>query len=128
MADQKKQEANSYAKYRKKGKSVQDVTSQFYGVQDDSIQKTLAAQQLPQLEAEDLLDTEICILGYSERSGEQGPFAVIVLLPEAIDEPHVMVTGAHVLLKKMIAAEEKNAWPLVGKLIRPEGKRYFDLV
>jgi len=61
------------------------------------------------------------------RSGQKGPFAVIVVIEEETDEVMVTTCGGQVILEKLREAALKGLLPLQGTFHRPEGKKYFTL-
>ncbi len=74
---------------------------------------------------EELLDRPVIITGYSMRSGEKGPFAVICIVEEDSEEIFVTTTGGMVILEKLREASMKNLFPLSATFSKPEGKKYF---
>lgn len=75
-----------------------------------------------------LIDVPQVIFGFSLRDGEKRPFAVVCTLVQGLNDPAVFLTSGEVVIKKLQRIGRHNGFPVKCKLVKPEGKRYVDLI
>lgn len=74
-----------------------------------------------------LLGRPVIVTGFSMRSGQKGPFAVICLVEPETEEVMVTTCGGAVVLEKLNETSMKNLFPLECTFQKPEGKEYYTL-
>jgi hypothetical protein len=95
-----------------------------------------AKAQAEEIEFASFINQYITILGFSTRKSDTekfehgGEFAVIFMCTDASDQGYIVTTGASVVMKKLIDANENNLLPIRGKLVKIKGDKfsYFDLL
>lgn len=79
-----------------------------------------------QVEKEEILDKEIVIEDFEVLTGKFGQFSVICFFYAEKEDEKLAFVGGQVITRKL--EKIRKELPVVGKITKPEGKRYFDLV
>ena len=76
----------------------------------------------------EILDEELIITDIQERSGKFGDYVTIIAHEKGSSEKIGFNCGGTVVRKKLIEIKNKQLFPIAGKFLKPEGKKYFDVV
>lgn len=113
-------------------KRIVDVVDIWVGRSPESFAKGLISKDLPELSCDDVLDKNVMIFGYQERTGKiKGKDTeYLITLVTVGDEMKLysLIVGGMVLVRKIREVGHSEALPAVGRIIKPEGKAYFDFV
>jgi len=111
-----------------KAKKISTVVDQWIGKSPAQFAEeyNLSPADILHVDFNDLLENEIIVVGFSERTGEKSPFLIILAVLVETDEAITACCGGQVVCKKLRAAGEKKALPVQGVISMPEGKNYFD--
>lgn len=120
--------ATENKKTSKTPRKVSDYINAWIGRSPKDVCPEIEPDTINSRRIEDILDEEIIINGFSKRVGEYGEFAIILGTRENDPEPFIISCGGAVVVRKLAAIGEHNGYPVTGTFIRPDGKRYFDLV
>jgi len=71
----------------------------------------------PAIPLRDLLNAELTILGFEQRQGDYGPFAILTCLNRDGEQIRV-TTGAAAVLRKLQAVQEKGAFPVKARVVK----------
>jgi len=123
---EEKAQADKLAALMGKAKAVETFTEQWTGYTPEQLGAT--PDTVEQLDEEALLNAPVVVFGYSKRDGQYGAFMIVLCVPVDTKTVSTFSTGGVVLLRKFALVGERNGFPIRGKLIRPEGKRYYDFV
>lgn len=113
-------------------KRIVDVVDVWVGRSPDSFQKGLISKDLPELSCDDILDREVTIFGYQERSGKikgkDTEYLITLVTVEGETKLYSLIVGGMVLVRKIREVGHSEALPAIGRVVKPEGKAYFDFV
>lgn len=130
--DEQKVQVNVEAGAAAGAKRIVDVVDLWVGRSPDSFQKGLISKDLPQLACDDVLDREIVIYGYQERTGKvkgkDTEFLITLVTVEGETKLYSLIVGGLVLVRKIREVGHSEALPAVGRIVKPEGKAYFDFI
>lgn len=127
MAKQQTTATEALAKVRGRAKPIASMTEEYVGFPLTEIFPDGTDTKAHKMSPEELFDVPITVLGFSPRKGNKGDFAVVYLVPDGLDELHVLVTGGTVILRKLSVAKEQDGFPFTATITKPSGKEYFDL-
>jgi hypothetical protein len=103
-------------------------TDQWVGRSPRDLDLKFAKTMAEKFEQDSLIDAEIVIFGFSLRDGEKRPFAVVCCVVAGHDDPAVFLSSGEVVIKKLQRIGRQDGFPIRCKLVKPEGKRYVDLI
>jgi len=109
-----------------KAKKVEAFTENWTGYTPEQL--GASPETVEQLDEETILGADVVVFGFSRRSGNFGDFMIVLCVPADTKQVSTFSTGGVVLLRKFGLVGEKNGFPIRGKIVRPEGKRYYDFV
>lgn len=110
-----------------KAKNVSTLTAQWVGT---SLSDLTGGDEstVERMHFDETIDCDIVVFGYSLRTGSEGEFAVIAFSPNEGETICSTTNGSTVILRKLKTVGEKNGYPVKGKFIKPQGKKYHDFI
>jgi len=111
---------------------IVDVVDIWTGRSPESFQAGLISKDLPELSCDDVLDREVVILGYQERTGKikgkDTEYLICLVTVDGEDKLYSLIVGGMVLVRKIREVGHSEALPAIGRIIKPVDKAYFDFV
>lgn len=84
--------------------------------------------EYPKVDIDNLLGEDIIIVDFVIRDGQYGNFAIILVRHPETQEMRTSSCGGETFLKRLTQLREKNAFPILGQVVIPEGKRYYNII
>ena len=114
-------------------KHISDVTEKWRGISPGEIQEGLTSMQLGTVEIEDMVDSEITVLGFQERKGKikgkETDYLIALIVPAGENVPSTLITGAAVIFRKLRQAADAEALPVKGTIVKRSGDfDYYDFI
>jgi hypothetical protein len=125
------------SKFTKGAKEIKGVTDKWFGVAPSAIQEGLSSLDLPQLSKKAgtyPYDKELTVIGFTKRTGtikdKETEYLIIMAVPAGESQPVCFITGAAVVVEKLLKAAEENSLPVKGRIVEVEGANatYDDFV
>ena len=79
------------------------------------------------VDIEEMLDRDILIHDFQEREGENGMYVTVICSELDSEEKIGFNCGGKVVMKKLNYIRDNASFPVLAKIFKPEGKRYFDI-
>lgn len=116
------------------GENIPTVSSQvekWYGQSPDDLQKGITSKDLPQLDIDNLIDKEIAVLGFQNRSGnikgKESKYILMLCVPVETKQVGIIMTGAGVVMRKVKDIAENGTFPVRAIIRYNKTKKYYDL-
>lgn len=130
--DEQKKQITVDAGSLENAKRIVDVVDVWVGRSPDSFEKGLISKDLPELSCDDVLDRQVVILGYQERTGKikgkETEYLICLVTVDGEPKLYSLIVGGMVLVRKIREVGHSEALPAIGRIIKPTGKAYFDFV
>jgi hypothetical protein len=112
-------------------RKVAEFGAKWCGISPHDLDSSLDNGTMEAIEISSLLDMEITITGYLQKTGKEGVFVVMSVLTDD-NVPFVCVTGAGVIVRKLQEVNEAGGFPVVGTIQKRKAKDskffYFDFI
>lgn len=113
----------------RKPRKVSDFVNAWIGAAPAQLCPDTEQKDIPGSSAEDILDKDVVVHGYSKRNGSYGDFDLILCSNDDEGKDVFVVTcGGAVVCRKLDTIGAANGFPVRTRFIQPEGKQYFDIV
>ena len=107
-------------------RKVSQFINAWKGQTPEQVLPGIDAKDIPGIATEVLLNKEIIIHGFSKRVGEFGDFDLVLATMDK--DTFVFTCGGAVVRRKLDTIAEDNGFPVIGRIVKPEGKNYYDLI
>lgn len=122
-----KSKAQKLEKSKVKARSIREFVNQWMGKSPSDM--GIEYGDVPQLsKLQEVFGEPVTIIGATERSGDNGIYLILFGQKEDNGEYFTVPCGSSVVIKKIGLVKIHGGFPVSGKFVQPDGKRYFDFV
>jgi hypothetical protein len=112
-------------------RKVAEYGAKWCGISPHDLDESLDNGAMEAIDINSLVDMEVTITGYLQKSGKDGVFMVVSVLTDD-NVPFVVVTGGGVIVRKLQEVNEANGFPVQGTIQKRKAKDskffYFDFI
>ena len=112
-------------------RKVSEYGAKWCGISPHDLDESLDNGAMEAIDINSLVDMEVTITGYLQKSGKDGVFMVVSVLTDD-NVPFVVVTGGGVIVRKLQEVNEANGFPVQGTIQKRKAKDskffYFDFI